>query len=74
MLPLILLLIIGADNFMNDSSELFILGGFGLFITIFSGVLAYSLTHNIYAEYGTPAGVILIHVVIIIFARRSNNK
>ena len=57
------------DSF--DNQESIILAGFGLFITIFSGVLAYSLTHNIYAEYGVPAGVILLHVVIIILAKRS---
>ena len=53
-----------------DNQESFILAGFGLFFTIFSGVLAYSLTHNIYAEYGVSMGIVLAHIVLLVLTKR----
>ena len=58
----------------NYDSQLFWLGGTALFIIVFSGALAYSLTHNIYVGYGVSAAVLLLHVLIFISSEGGKQK
>ena len=58
----------------NLDEQLFWLGGTALFIIIFSGALAYSLTHNIYVGYSVSGVVLLLHVLIFLSSGRDNPK
>ena len=54
----------------QDELEVFLLVGAGLFITIFSGVLVYNFTHNIWISIGASMAVISLHIIILKFVRK----